>query len=188
MKRTNCYKVVLLGETGVGKTSIGERLYYGRFREHIVSTVGSLFFKIMLNENFIFDLWDTAGQERYHSLAPLYYRGSSLCIIVFDISDRSSLDRAGRWLKELELYKTDQRKILIGNKIDIEVNNINNIKKDAEVISKRYNVKCIYTSAKTNIGFDTLTKGIIDIFNSILEKTSNLVEVDYEKNRDYCCR
>ena len=100
------YKLVLLGDSAVGKSSLVLRFVRGQFFEYQESTIGAAFLTqtVALNDTTVkFEIWDTAGQERYHSLAPMYYRGAAAAIVVYDITNRvrappppSPLDALGR--------------------------------------------------------------------------------------------
>ncbi|KAF2302864.1 hypothetical protein GH714_009806 [Hevea brasiliensis] len=92
---------VLLGDVGAGKSSLVLRFVKGQFVEFQVL----LFFSqtLAVNDATVkFEIWDTAGQERYHSLAPMYYRGAAAAIIVYDITNQASFDRAKKWVQELQ--------------------------------------------------------------------------------------
>lgn len=89
------FKLVLLGESSVGKSSLVLRFCKDKFQEYQESTIGAAFITqsvFLEDQNAIvkFDIWDTAGQERYHSLAPMYYRGAQAAIVVYDISSSVS--------------------------------------------------------------------------------------------------
>lgn len=84
-------KLVLLGESAVGKSSLVLRFVKGQFHEYQESTIGAAFLTqtICLDDATVkFEIWDTAGQERYHSLAPMYYRGAQAAIVVYDITNQ----------------------------------------------------------------------------------------------------
>ncbi|KAH3708319.1 hypothetical protein DPMN_067766 [Dreissena polymorpha] len=86
-------KLVLLGDQGVGKSSIALRFVRGEFTENSEATVGAAFLTQVVNisqQSIKFDIWDTAGQERYHSLAPMYYRGAQAAVVVYDITSQVS--------------------------------------------------------------------------------------------------
>ncbi|KHG09338.1 Ras-related RABF2b -like protein [Gossypium arboreum] len=98
-------KIVLLGDVGTGKSSLVLRFVRGQFVEFQESTIGAAFFSQTLavdDATVKFEIWDTAGQERYHSLAPMYYRGAAAAIIVYDITNLASFERAKRWIEELQ--------------------------------------------------------------------------------------
>uniref|UniRef100_A0A915MM79 Rab5 n=1 Tax=Meloidogyne javanica TaxID=6303 RepID=A0A915MM79_MELJA len=89
--KTCQFKLVLLGESAVGKSSLVLRFVKGQFHEYQESTIGAAFLTqtICLDEATVkFEIWDTAGQERYHSLAPMYYRGAQAAIVVYDITNQ----------------------------------------------------------------------------------------------------
>lgn len=99
------FKLVLLGETAVGKSSLVLRFVKQQFFEYQESTIGAAFLTrtITVDDCTIkYEIWDTAGQERYHSLAPMYYRGAACAIVVYDITNASSFQRAKNWVKELQ--------------------------------------------------------------------------------------
>eukprot|EP01012_Entosiphon_sulcatum_P044987 TRINITY_DN598_c0_g1_i5.p2 TRINITY_DN598_c0_g1~~TRINITY_DN598_c0_g1_i5.p2 ORF type:complete len:197 (+),score=56.10 TRINITY_DN598_c0_g1_i5:131-721(+) len=117
------FKLVLLGEAGVGKSSIVLRLIKDEYVEYQHSTVGASFFRhsVPLEDVTInFDIWDTAGQERYKSLASMYYRGAAAALVVYDITSAESFDRAKYWVKELLINSNENIVIaLTGNKCDL---------------------------------------------------------------------
>merc|ERR1712086_1026137 len=92
--KTFQFKLVLLGDSAVGKSSLVLRFVRGQFFEYQESTIGAAFLTqtVALNDTTVkFEIWDTAGQERYHSLAPMYYRGAAAAIVVYDITNRVRL-------------------------------------------------------------------------------------------------
>eukprot|EP01028_Stygiella_incarcerata_P004754 TRINITY_DN20661_c0_g1_i1.p1 TRINITY_DN20661_c0_g1~~TRINITY_DN20661_c0_g1_i1.p1 ORF type:complete len:206 (-),score=51.08 TRINITY_DN20661_c0_g1_i1:211-828(-) len=123
--RTYTYKLVLLGESAVGKSSLVLRFVRGQFFEYQESTIGAAFLTqtVPLDDCTIkFEIWDTAGQERYHSLAPMYYRGAAAAIVVYDITSQESFVRARSWVKELQRQGNPNIVIaLAGNKADLEL-------------------------------------------------------------------
>ncbi|CAN6481759.1 unnamed protein product [Victoria cruziana] len=97
-------KLVLLGDMGTGKSSLVLRFVKGQFYEFQESTIGAAFFTQTVaveGRSVKFEIWDTAGQERYHSLAPMYYRGAAAAIVVYDMTNPDSFDRAKKWVEEL---------------------------------------------------------------------------------------
>lgn len=121
--RNRQVKLVLLGDQGVGKSSIALRFVRGEFHEHHEATIGAAFLTQTINvgqSSVKFDIWDTAGQERYHSLAPMYYRGAAAAIIVYDVNVANTFNRALAWVKELR-QQTAQSVLIVlaGNKADL---------------------------------------------------------------------
>jgi len=153
MRKALTYKLVLLGDAGVGKTALAVQFVKGQFNEFTESTIGASFMNqtVSLPDDTLvkFQIWDTAGQERFHSLAPMYYRGAQAAIVVFDITNRNSYEKAKDWVKELQ-QQGDPNVVVafVGNKIDME-----NIRKVNAEESQRYandnGLFYMETSAKT---------------------------------------
>ena len=101
-------KVVFIGESGVGKTSIISRYITNSFKSEMVSTLGANFVTknvIMEDENqsIKFEIWDTAGQERYRALTKVFYKNAAVCILVYDITKRKTFDELKKfWVKEIK--------------------------------------------------------------------------------------
>ena len=117
------FKVVLLGESAVGKSSLVLRFVKREFHEFQESTIGAAFLTqtIQMDDTTVkFEIWDTAGQERYHSLAPMYYRGAQAALIVYDITSKESFLKAQNWVRELQRQASANIVIaLVGNKLDL---------------------------------------------------------------------
>ncbi|MBZ3873238.1 Ras-related protein Rab-5C [Sciurus carolinensis] len=113
------FKLVLLGESVVGKSSLVLRFVKGQFHEYQESTIGAAFLTqtVCLDDTTVkFEIWDTAGQEPYHSLAPMYYRGAQAAIMVYDITNTDTFAR----VKELQRQASPNIVIaLAGNKADL---------------------------------------------------------------------
>ncbi|KAK6933410.1 Small GTPase [Dillenia turbinata] len=118
-------KLVLLGDSGVGKSCIVLRFVRGQFDPTSKVTVGASFLSqtIALQDSTTvkFEIWDTAGQERYAALAPLYYRGAAVAVVVYDIMSPESFNKAQYWVKELQKHGSpDIVMALVGNKADLQ--------------------------------------------------------------------
>jgi small GTP-binding protein len=117
-------KVVLVGATHTGKTSLVNRFIFGDFTLHTVSTTQPAFSQKVVNHKgavVSLEIWDTAGQERYHSLSPLFYRDAEAGIIVFDLTDTEIFSKASKWISELRQERGDEvMMIVVGNKVDLE--------------------------------------------------------------------
>ena len=146
-------KLVLLGDSGVGKSCIVHRYVRGTFDPANKVTVGAAFVAHSVplpdGSTVKFEIWDTAGQERYMSLAPLYYRGASAAAVTYDITNKESFEKAQYWVKELQKNATGSIVIiLVGNKTDLEPQREVQ-RADAQEYADGNGMMFIETSAKT---------------------------------------
>lgn len=170
MKKENAdnlsIKTVLVGETGVGKTSIIKQFAKNEFDPECTSSIcchynsKTIYIK-QIEKEIKFDLWDTAGQEIYRSLARIFYKDAKIIIFVYDITNKKSFEGIQKyWYKQI-LANSDKDTILglVGNKSDLY--NFQVID-DEEAIKYAESIGAIFqtTSAKTNIGINTLFKNI----------------------------
>ena len=175
------YKLVLLGNYSVGKTSIIKRILENKFNENYDSTIGIDYYtKNIVYKGTIFkcQIWDTAGQERYKSLIPAYLRGASLIFIIYDIMKESGLNDVQNWINFIKTHiQINQTKVLlVGNKIDGERKITT--EKGAE-LAKKENFFFFETSAKTNEGIlEMFYSGIslLDFFDEIRNVNKDLTD------------
>lgn len=148
-------KLVLLGDQGIGKSSIALRYVRGEFTENSEATIGAAFLTqttSLSSQAIKFDIWDTAGQERYHSLAPMYYRGAQAAVIVYDITSKKSFSRAIDWVKELKQQANAQIvMVLAGNKADMAAEKRAVSREDASAFAEEHNLIFLESSAKTGM-------------------------------------
>lgn len=146
-------KLVLLGDSGVGKSCIVLRFVRGQFDPSSKVTVGASFLSqtIALQDSTTvkFEIWDTAGQERYASLAPLYYRGASAAVVVYDITSQETFQKAQYWVKELQKFGSPNIVMaLVGNKSDLQASRKVAVE-TAQEYAESNGMFFIETSAKT---------------------------------------
>ncbi|KAF2353502.1 Small GTP-binding protein domain, partial [Trinorchestia longiramus] len=160
------FKLVLLGESAVGKSSLVLRFVKGQFHEYQESTIGAAFLTqtVCLEDTTVkFEIWDTAGQERYHSLAPMYYRGAQAAIVVYDITNQDTFGRAKTWVKELQRQASPNIVIaLAGNKADLANKRMVEYE-EANTYAEENSLLFMETSAKTAMNVN-------DIFLAIAQK------------------
>lgn len=172
------FKLVLLGESAVGKSSIVHRFVKNTFDDMRESTIGAAFLTQSItlpetNTTVKFEIWDTAGQERYKSLAPMYYRNANAALCVYDITSRASFGKAQDWIKELRKQAPEGIVVaLVGNKADLaderEVDESEVREYTAEL--DRESREALGTSAGAVIHYDCSAKsgdGVLDVFNAI---------------------
>eukprot|EP01090_Pellita_catalonica_P013714 TRINITY_DN331_c0_g2_i1.p1 TRINITY_DN331_c0_g2~~TRINITY_DN331_c0_g2_i1.p1 ORF type:complete len:213 (-),score=37.42 TRINITY_DN331_c0_g2_i1:195-833(-) len=159
MSRGITFKVVLLGEGSVGKTSLVTQYIHKTFNERHVTTIQASFLSKKLNvqgKSVTLNIWDTAGQERFHALGPIYYRESHGALLVYDITDNNSFIKVKNWVKELRRMLGKEVVIaIIGNKIDLERSRAVN-KTVVEKYVQQVGAKHYHTSAKLNKGLEEL--------------------------------
>ncbi|CAF0885252.1 unnamed protein product [Rotaria sordida] len=162
-------KILIIGESGVGKSSLLLRFTDDRFDQDMAATIG-VDFKVKqldIDGNRVkLAIWDTAGQERFRTLTPGYYRGAQGAILVYDVCNRASFRQLDRWLSELDTFttKTNIIKMLVGNKIDQEESR--EITRDEGArFARKHSMLFIEASARTRegvqIAFEELVQKII---------------------------
>ena len=176
-------KVVLIGKSGVGKTSIISRYTTNVFKESLMTTPGANFTTKQVEfpqykKTIKFEIWDTAGQERYRSLAKVFYNNASACILVYDITNKDTFDDIiNYWVPEIkENTPKDIILALAGNKSD-KYDKTEVSEEEGKSLAKE--IKSIYmrTSAKLNSSIDELFNAIGNKFlNPDMEITSNLTK------------
>lgn len=161
-------KLLMIGETNVGKSSILLRFTEDEFNENMQSTVGMDYKtkQITIDGNTVkLAIWDTAGQERFRTLTPSYYRDGQGAILMFDVTDRHTFTKLETWLNELNTYcnKIDIVKMVVGNKIDLPNREVS--MEEGLEFARRHQTLYIESSAKTADGvkccFEELVQKII---------------------------
>lgn len=153
------FKIVLLGEGCVGKTSVVLRYVEDKFNDKHLTTLQATFLNKKLNiggKRINLAIWDTAGQEKFHALGPIYYRMSNGAILVYDITDEDSFQKVKNWVKELKKMLGSEICLTIaGNKIDLEKDRNVPIEV-AEEYAKTVGAIHFHTSAKLNTGIEDM--------------------------------
>lgn len=166
------YKIVLLGDSSVGKTSLVHRFTNGSFNENTANTIGAAFITKNFplsndpNRHVKLEIWDTAGQERYRSLTPMYYRSARVALVCFDMSDiQSSFERVRYWVDQMELNssETEKKVIVVGNKSDMYKESDSNELATIEAYCEEHQLQLFQCSAKDG-------KGVTELFTYIVDK------------------
>lgn len=157
----NTFKLSIVGEAGVGKSSIVERIVRNRFLTETSSTIGAAFSQHKYGDR-IYQMWDTAGQERYKSLIPMYLRDSKVVLIVYDITNMYSLQRIKDYWYKFAVDNVDEDCILVlvGNKWDIHRFNTHSIESDASDFAKEHDLLYYQVSAKNGTNIASMFKSI----------------------------
>lgn len=159
-------KLVLLGDTAVGKSCLVVRFVRDEFFEYQEPTIGAAFLTqaVQLEDTTVkFEIWDTAGQERYRSLAPMYYRAAAAAIVVYDITNRQSFEGAKSWVRELQRRGEPNVVIaLAGNKVDLEFRRAVKIE-EAKQYAEENNLIHLETSARD-------AKNVKELFKEVAQR------------------
>ncbi|CAO2823211.1 unnamed protein product [Amaranthus hypochondriacus] len=147
------FKLLLIGDSGVGKSCLLLRFADDSYVESYISTIG-VDFKIRTVEqdgkSIKLQIWDTAGQERFRTITSSYYRGAHGIIIVYDVTDQQSFENVKQWLNEIDRYASDNVvKILVGNKCDLTSNKVVSYE-TAKAFADEIGIPFLETSAKNS--------------------------------------
>ena len=165
------YKIIIIGDTCVGKSNILSRYLKDEFKDDEKATVG-----VELGTKFLkikdigakLQIWDTAGQERYRSITSSYYKGSHGCFIVYDITNEVTFQNVDKWFEQAQKEASkDVSIILVGNKCDLE-NERKITKEKGEEKAKNFNCPFFETSALSRINIDDIFNEMV---NNIFERT-----------------
>lgn len=157
------YKLVVLGDQGTGKTSIITRFMYDKFDNNYQATIGIDFLSktMYLEDRTVrLQLWDTAGQERFRSLIPSYIRDSSVAVVVYDTTNRTSFLSVNKWIDDVRNERgTDVIIVLVGNKTDKTDTRQVSVE-EGEAKAKEHDIMFIETSAKAGFNIKALFRKI----------------------------
>ena len=194
-------KIMLLGESQIGKTSLIQRYVKNNFNLSYITTVG-IDFQLkqikMNNKSIKLQIWDTAGQERFKNITKSYFHSSDGFIVGYDITSRLSFTNVSTWLKEINDNAPEEiQKILIGNKCDLNEREVTT--EEGQKLAEENGMKFFETSAKNDINvketFESITKDILDVqYKEEGESRNSLVidrnierKKDEEKKKKGCC-
>ena len=167
-KKESLYKILILGDSTVGKTCFLTRYADNTFQENQMATLG-VDYKLknvkMEDGNIVkLQIWDTAGQDRFHSLTRNYFKGAHGIILLYDITTQSSFDNVSKWIKQIKEDASEKVVIiLVGNKIDLEHKRAIPTE-EGEKIAEDFGLIFFECSAKTG-------KNINESFNELIKKT-----------------
>jgi small GTP-binding protein len=148
-------KLLLLGDSGVGKSSLLTQYVEDDFHDVFISTIGIDFRNKTLDvdgHRVKLRIWDTAGQERFRTLTAQFYRGSQGILMVYDVTSRETFENIGHWMKQIkDNVDTNPRIVIVGNKVDLPAERVVK-KKEAEKLAKSYGCQHFEVSAKADDG------------------------------------
>lgn len=172
------FKLLIIGNSSVGKTSFLIRYYDNSFTSAFVSTVG-IDFKVKTvfrNEKKVkLQIWDTAGQERYRTITTAYYRGSMGFILMYDVTNEESFNAVQDWSTQIRTYSWDNAQVvLVGNKCDLEDQRVVSTERGRQ-LANQMGLEFFETSAKENLSVKEVFDHLVDI---ICEKMSETLNAD----------
>ena len=186
------YKIIALGSSGVGKTSILNRLKTDKFQEEHDITLGFdnfIYYVKYKNKKYKLYFYDTAGEEKYKSVTQNYLKGIDGVIFVFDLSNSDSFEDLKEWYQLYSQSNENVTGVIIGNKSDLgEFIKIN--KKDAESFAEGHGLKYFEVSAKTD---KYIKKALVTLLNEMIQSniirynTLTNISIDNQKKRKRCC-
>ena len=170
------FKLLVIGDSGTGKSSLILRFADDSFNGSFISTIGVDFkIKTVDVEGFKIkmQIWDTAGQERFRTIVSSYYRGAHGIIVVYDVTDRQSFTKIQHWLKEIENYGTDRVcKLIVGNKCDLADKRVVDFA-SAKEFADELGIPIMEASARSRINVDEIFLAIAgDILGKIRLESS----------------
>ena len=198
MSQPKIIKVVLLGSSGVGKSSLLYRYVTNEWDENAQTTLGAAFMDKKITYegiNFKFQIWDTAGQEKYAPLAQMYYRDANVALLVYDITSRESMNGLKEWQNELsQKGPKDITLVIVGNKYDLESSQ-QITAEEGKQYADEHGAIFAKTSAKMNTGvkelFDTICAHLIKKMNLNTPQAtpigSKLSTTNQSQGKGGCC-
>ena len=195
-------KLLLLGDSSVGKTSILLKYISNKFDESSISTVGVDYMDKIIDYNKFkikLQIWDTSGEEKFRTITKNFYRNADGLLVVFDLTKKESYDHIRSWINEAKENNDKLKTILIGNKLDLKDERIVTIDV-AKQFAEKNNLKYIETSAKDGTNINESFQAIIDllfdgksseeILHEFTKQDSSLSVVDDSmevKKKKACC-
>ena len=195
-------KLLLLGDSTVGKTSILVKYINDKFDEGAIATVGVDYMDKIINYKNLkikLQIWDTSGEEKFRAITRNFYRNADGIFIVFDLTKKPTFDHVKIWISEAHDHNDTIKLVLIGNKLDLK-NEIEVSNELASSYAKRNNLKYFETSAKEgtniNVAFDTIVdllfagkteKDIISEFSQSNSSLSVNTDGENKKKKKSCC-
>ena len=177
------FKILLLGDSGVGKSSLLLRYTKNEFISDLRSTIGVEFaLKYLTIDNFQLkvQIWDTAGMERYRSITNAYYKGAKGVIVVYDICRKKSFENVDKWIDDFKSKADDDAVIiLIGNKSDLDEKREVS-KEEAESKAQKNKFGFMETSAKDN---NNVQKAFETLFHEIVKIYKNKNNIEFNDNK-----
>ncbi|OQS03284.1 Rab8 family GTPase [Thraustotheca clavata] len=179
-------KLLLIGDSGVGKSCLLMRYSDDSFTSSFITTIG-IDFKVKTidvdGKRVKLQIWDTAGQERFRTITTAYYRGAMGILLVYDVTDDHSFQNVRNWMRQIQQHASPNvNKILIGNKCDVDPSERVVTKQQGEELAAEYGVQFFETSAKSNLNVEEAFRSIaVDVQKRLAECESDRLDVANER-------
>jgi len=178
------FKLLIIGDSGVGKSSLLVRFADNTFSGNYITTIG-VDFKIRTieinGERVKLQIWDTAGQERFRTITSTYYRGTHGVIVVYDVCSGDSFANVKRWLHEINQNCDDVARVLVGNKCDDPDRRVV-LRDDAGRFASQMGIQLFETSAKENINVEEMFRAITDLVLSSKKAQKEILDRPGQQN------
>ncbi|KAF9358314.1 hypothetical protein BGX26_002058 [Mortierella sp. AD094] len=193
-------KVIILGESGVGKTSLMNQYVNKKFSNQYKATIGADFLtkEVLVDDRLVtMQIWDTAGQERFQSLGVAFYRGADCCVLVYDVNNAKSFETLESWRDEFLIQASPRGPenfpfVVIGNKIDMEESKRMISQKRAMAwCQSKGNIPYFETSAKEAVNveqaFQTIAKNALQQEVEVEIDFPDPIKIDSDTSKDFGC-
>ena len=175
-------KLLLLGDSSVGKTSIIIKYISNKFMDTNIATLGVDYMDKTVDYNNLkvfLQIWDTSGEEKFRSITRNFYRNADGLLVVFDLTCKESFNHVKNWINEAKEHKNDIKTILVGNKLDLEDEREVD-KETALKFAEKNNLKYLETSAKNGKNINNSFKEMIALI--LNDKTEQEIKKEFTKS------
>jgi small GTP-binding protein len=185
------FRVVLVGDSQVGKTSILQTYIHQLFHPDPTNTVGASFHTLtreVSKKKITAQIWDTAGQEKYRSIGPIYYRNAAAALAVFDCTVENFVESLTKWIVSVKRNAEDPLIFVIGNKSDL-LSEQQTVVSRMEEFAGRFGAECFLTSAKTGYNIERLFQALFMALARSLKKNMDMIvhEILKPEVKTQCC-
>lgn len=183
---THIIKTIIIGDSSVGKSSFMRRFTYNDFSYEFMTTIGVDFgSKIIINNNkkIKIQIWDTGGQEKFRAITSNYYKGSTACIIMFDLTDPESFNNISMWYNTVTNANESCYKILVGTKSDLNDKRCISYDQINDIV-KKLNIDYIEVSSKNGTNIDSVFKNICNKAQTKNSLDQNTIKLTLDKNNN----
>ena len=159
IRTSSVFKIVMIGEGGVGKTSITLRFTEDRFDENMMMTIGANFASKKMEidgSQLTLIIWDLGGQPRFRDVVSDYFRGSKIAVAVYDATRMFSLERLVDWIESLKENAPGCELVIVGNKTDMQANGSGVSLEEGAAFAEKYNARHLQVSAKSGAGVNEM--------------------------------